>query len=235
MEPIKETSPRLKARIAGIAYLLVFLMGVFSLGSGKLFVSGDAAATAANILSHEPLFQWGWFCSVMGSVFYVVVTALFYELFKPVNKSISLIAAFFSLVGCAIGAVSTLFQLAALLVVKGGPSIGAFTTAQLQALAYLFVKLFGQSNNIGLIFFGFYCTLIGYLVFRSTFLPRILAVLMFMAGLAWLTYLSPALAHRVFPYHMALGILGEASLTLWLIVAGVNSERWKEQANAARG
>jgi hypothetical protein len=84
-----------------------------------------------------------------------------------------------------------------------------------------------------LVFFGFYCLLIGYLILRSTFLPRVLGVLMALAGLGWLTFASPGLAHSLSPFNLVPGILAEGALTLWLLVMGVNSERWKEQARAA--
>ncbi len=85
-----------------------------------------------------------------------------------------------------------------------------------------------------LVFFGLYCLLIGYLILRSTFLPRLLGVLMALGGLGWLTYLSPSLSSRLVPYNMAPGILGEASLTLWLLLAGVNAKRWLEQPSLSR-
>jgi hypothetical protein len=84
-----------------------------------------------------------------------------------------------------------------------------------------------------LVFFGFYCLLIGYLIFRSTFLPRILGALMAIGGLGWLTFLSPSLAHTLSPYNLAPGILGEGALTLWLLVMGVNVDRWNQQASAS--
>jgi hypothetical protein len=99
----------------------------------------------------------------------------------------------------------------------------------------VFVNLYAQAYNISLVFFGFYCLLIGYLIFRSTYLPRILGVLMGFAGLGWLTFLSPPLAKYLYPYILAPGIFGEGSLTLWLLVMGVNAQRWNEQASAAAG
>jgi hypothetical protein len=234
MQSIGEASPRRKARIAGVFYLLEMLTGAFAIifVGGRFFVFGDAAATATNILAHESLFQLGFAANLIQFACYVAVTGLFYDLFKPVNKSLSLLAAFFSLVGCAIGAVSCLFELAPLTVLGGAQYLNVFKVEQLQALAFMFLKLYGQLFNISFVFFGFYCLLIGYLIFRSTFLPRILGVLMAIAGLGWLTFLSPALTHALSPYILAAG-LGEVSLTLWLLVAGVNAERWKEQAGAA--
>ena len=86
-----------------------------------------------------------------------------------------------------------------------------------------------RSYGIGLVFFGCYCLLIGYLVFRSTFLPRALGVLMVFAGLGWLIFLWPPLANSLFPYVLAPGMLGEGALTLWLLAMGVNEHRWKER------
>jgi hypothetical protein len=104
---------------------------------------------------------------------------------------------------------------------------------QLQALAFLSCKLGGSAYNIGLVFFGFYCLLIGYLIFGSAFLPRILGALMGFAGLSWLTFPAPPLAKYLSPYISTPGVLGEGSLTLWLLVMGVNVQRWKEQASVA--
>jgi len=169
-------SPRLKARIAGIFWLMVFAAGSLALvvGHGALF-------SAANIVA--PL------C-------YIVVTLLLADLLKPVNRSVSLLAAFFGLVGCAI----SLFHLTRFLLVRD------------------------------LVFFGLQCLLVGYLIFRSTFLPRIFGVLMVFAGLGWLTFVSPPLANALSPYNLAPGMIGEGALLLWLIIIGVNVDKWKEQA-----
>jgi hypothetical protein len=235
MTPTGGASPRLKARIAGGFYLLEMLTGGFAifLVGGRLFVPGDPAATATNILAHESLLRLSFAANLMQFTCYIVVTGLFYALFKPVNRGLSLLAAFFSLVGCTIGAVSCLFELAPMAVLGGERSLKAFTAEQLQALVLTFLKLYGQAFDISFVFFGFYCLLIGYLIFRSRFLPRILGLGMALAGLCWLTFLWPPLAHSLSPYILAPGILGEGSLTLWLLVAGVNSARWNEQADAA--
>jgi hypothetical protein len=136
-------------------------------------------------------------------------------------------------VGCTVGAVCCLFQLAPLAVLGGAQYLDVFKVEQLQALALMFLKLYGQWFNTSFVFFGFYCLLFGYLIFRSSFLPRILGAGMTFAGLGWLTFLSPALAHHLVPYTLAAGI-GEVSLALWLLLAGVNAQRWKEQASTAQ-
>ena len=231
---IDETSPRLKARIAGIFYFLTFLTGgISAFVGGRLEVSGDAAATANNILAHPALFRLGFAADLSVVACYIAVTALFYELFKPVNRSLSLLAAFFSLVGCAIQASICLFHLAPFVVLGGAQYLSVFKVEQLQALVYMFLELYAQGFTICFVFFGFYCLLIGYLIFRSSFLPRFLGVLMAIGGLGWLTFLYPPLANSLWPYIAAPGILGEGSLTLWLLVMGVNAGRWKQQARAA--
>jgi Domain of unknown function (DUF4386) len=233
-ERITETSPRPTARITGVVYLLYFLTAIL----GELFlrglvVSGDAAATANNILAHQPLFRLGLATGLIATALYIAVTALFYGLFKPVNRSVSLLAAFFSLVGCAILAFSSLFQLAPLIVLGGSQYLNVFKVEQLRALAMMFLELNTQAGNICVVFFGVYCLLIGYLIFRSAFLPRILGVPMALAGLGWLTFLSPPLANYLSPYNLVLGFLAELALCLWLLVMGVDVQRWKEQASAA--
>ena len=97
----------------------------------------------------------------------------------------------------------------------------------------MFTKLNTYAFDIYLVFFGFWCILIGYLIFKSTFLPRVLGVLLTISGLGWVTYLSPPLAHNVYPFIATASAIGEIPLELWLIVMGVNVQRWKEQAGAA--
>jgi hypothetical protein len=235
MERIAEASTRPRARITGVVYLLYFLTAVF----GEFFmrglvVSGDAAATANNILAHQPWFRLGLATGLIATAFYIALTALFYDLFRPVNRSLSLLAAFFSLVGCAILAFASLFRIAPLVILGGrdGQYLSVFKVEQLRALASLFLELNGQCVNICFVFFGVYCLLIGYLIFRSAFLPRILGVLMVFAGLGWLTFLSPPLAHYLSPYIQV--FLAEGSLMLWLLVMGVNVAKWEEKASVWR-
>jgi hypothetical protein len=179
MERIAEASPRFKARIAGVLYLLSFLTAAFT----ELFVRGKLNSAGGLI-------------AVAGMV---AVTLLFYDIFKPVNKGLSLLAAFFSLVG----------------------------------LTFEALRLQPRGVNIAIVFAGFFCLLIGYLIFTSTFLPRILGALMVFAGLGWVTYLSPRLVNYLSPYNLASALLAEALVFLWLLLKGVNEQRWKEQASAA--
>lgn len=228
MERLAEASPRFKARIAGVFCLLTILTGGLAIFvRGRLVVSGDAAATATNILAHAPLFWLGVAAGFIAASCYIAVTLLLYDMFKPVNSNLSLFAAFFSLVGCVIAALSCLFHLASLVVLGVAQYLSDFR--QLRALALTFLKLRDQASDSSLVFVGIYCILIGYLILRSTFLPRILGLLMALGGLGWLTFFLPSLSKQLYPYNMAPGIIGEAALTLWLLVVGLNEQRWKEQ------
>ena len=175
---IADASPGFKARIAGVLSLLSLLAAVFGEFVIRRFeIAGDLLAVSGNI----------------------VVTLLLYDIFKPVNRGLSLVAASFNLVGLTCGAL------------RWNP----------------------QGVDIPVVFDGFSCVLIGYLIFRSSFLPRILGVLMAVGGLGWLTFLSPPLAKHLSPYNLALGLLGQESVMLWLLVMGVNVQGWNEQASAA--
>ena len=235
MERFAEASPCFKARMAGVSYLLGALTSVFGqmIVLGMLVVSGNATATAANILSHESLYRLGFVSSLMTVPFHIVWAVLFYGLFKPVNRSISLLAGFVMLMGCAMWVLSSLFHLAPLLVLQGKSSLSAFAPEQLQALALMLLKLNALAYDIGLVFFGLWCVLIGYLIFRSTFLPRIIGVLEVLAGLGYLTLLWQPLAHYLYPYNLALAGPGEISLLLWLLVKGVNVHKWRETEGVA--
>jgi hypothetical protein len=225
-----EASTRFKARVAGFFYFLLFPFGALSLLARRgIVVKGDAAATAAGLLLHETSFRLGVAGDLLAVVSYVVVTALFYELLKPVSRSVALIAAFFSLVGCGIQAFACAFELAPFVALGGEPSSSVFKADQLQALAYMSLKLYGPAYKIGLIFFGLYNLLNGYLILRSTFLPRFLGVFMVIAGLPWLVFLLP-LGNKVSPFAVAPAALGEGLLLVWLLVKGVNAQKWTEQA-----
>jgi hypothetical protein len=232
MERNAETSPRLKARITGVLYLLTVLTGIFAQGfvSGKLVVDGDAAATANNILTHRGLFQLGFAVYLIEMACQIAFTALFYDLLKPAGRTVSLLAAFLGLAGCVIKTFSRVFFIAPLFVLGGVHYLSVFSAEQLQALALLFLKVNDRGAAIALLFFGFYALLTSYLIIRSTFLPRILGVLGMFGGLGWLSFLYPPLGYRLFPYIAALGLLGAVSLILWLLVFGVNEQKWKEQA-----
>ena len=178
MKRVAEVSPRFKARIAGGLYVFSVLTALF-----LELVLGGRLGYAANIIQMSGM---------------AAVTLLCYSIFKAVNKSLSLLAASFNLVG----------------------------------LAFEAVRLNPHGTNIAIVFHGVFCILIGYLTFRSAFLPRILGVPMAFGGVSWLTFLLTSLAKYLSPYNLACGLLGEALVFLWLLGMGVHTERWKEQAGA---
>jgi hypothetical protein len=231
---IAEESPRFKARITGVFYLLTILTGIFAQGfvSERLVVSGDAATTAANILAHKGLFQLGFAAYLIEMACQIALAALFYGLLKPAGKSVSLVAAFLGLSGCVIKTFSRLFFIAPLFILGGAPYLSVFSAEQLKALALLFLKLNDRGAAIALVFFGFYALLTGYLIIKSTFLPRILGVLSMFGGLGWLTFLYLPLGSRLFPFIAIFALLGAAALIVWLLVKGVDQQRWKELAGA---
>jgi hypothetical protein len=155
-------------------------------------------------------------------------------LFKPVSARISLLGAFFGVVGCAILGASMLFEIAPPLVLGGAGYLSAFTADQLHAQAYLYLKLYSLGYGVSLVFFGFYQVVIGYLAFKSTFLPRMLGVLMAVGGLLGLSFLFPAFGAK-YLYTLLLPLdVGEALLPLWLVVRGVNDDRWNSIRSRAR-
>lgn len=235
IERSAETSPRLKARIAGTFSLLTILTGIFAQGfvSNRLVIDGDAVATATNILAHKGLFQLGYAVFLIEMACNISMTALFYDLLKPAGRSVSLVAAFLGFAGCVIKTFSRVFFIVPLFILGEAHYLSVFSAEQLQALALLFLKVNDRGAGMALVFFGFYALLTGYLIVRSTFLPRILGVLGMLGGLGWLSFLYQPLAHRLFLYVVALALLGSLAEIVWLLVFGVNEQRWKEQARAA--
>lgn len=230
-----ELSPRAKARIAGVFEALEGIASsqgqVFILG--RLVVAGSAAATASNILQHQKLVWFGFAISIAGVAFHIIWVTLFYFLFRPVNRTISLMSALIGVVVCAMQAVTALLYLAPLLILQGGNSLSGLTSLQLNALAMVFIKLNGYAFEVDLVFFGLWCALTGYLMFKSRFLPRVLGVLLAIDGLGWMMYVVPPFAVHIFPFIAGASAISEIPLQLWLIIMGVNSQRWHEQAKAA--
>jgi hypothetical protein len=229
-------SARVTARVAGAFYLVTTLTAIFAdmVVRGNIIISGNAAATAENILKSEFLYRVGFGADLIADATYVVVTALLYALLKPVNRNLSLAAAFLSLTGCAIGVVAALAHITPLLLLGGASYLDAFSMVQLRAMALFSLKFHSYAYNASLIFFGFYCVTIGYLIFRSTYFPRLVGALMTIAGFSLLLnsfalFLSPAL-YTALPDALGfVDLTGEAALMLWLLIAGVNVRRWEER------
>ena len=232
-QPTTATSPLFTARMAGFCWLMCFLTSGWAMSVGtRLIVGRDPAATAANLLANQSLYQASTAALLISGAFYIAATLFIYQVLKPVNNTLSLLAALFSLVGCAIGALACLFDVVPFILLKGAHFAAVFTTEQLRALTLMFLNVRVQANNTGLVFFGLHCLGVGYLILRSTFLPWFIGAVMVFAGFGWLTFLFPPLANSLAPYNIIPGGIGELSLTLWLLIKGVNVQRWREQASA---
>ena len=164
------------------------------------------------------------------------MTVFIYYVLKPVSRSLSLLGAFFGLAGVAIGGASWVIHLAPLLLLHGDQYLTAFTTSQLQTISLAALKLQLQVFPIGMVFFGIQCISIGYLVAQSTFLPRILGVILAIGGMCYViasfaNFLTPSFGPHLVPFMMPVALIGEGSLGLWLLVKGVNVKRWNEQVS----
>ena len=231
MNSTKQLSPRAKARWVGIFEIL---SGTFTTNGqitimNKVVVTGNAAATATNILDHELLFRFGFAFCLLGAAFHMAWALLFYELYKPVSRTVALFGLLTMTIGCAVLALGALFYISPLLVLTAGPSLTALTPDQLHALAYAFIKLNSANNNINLVFFGLWCALSGYLIARSNFLPRILGWLLMLDGIGWMLYVAPPIGNYLFPVIAVLCGLAELPLP-WFFIFGFNAERWEEYA-----
>jgi len=232
-----ETSPQVYARVGGVLYLIIIVAGLFgeAFVRGKLVVSGDATATAHNIMDSQLLWRLGIAGDLVMHMCDVALTMIFYVLLRPVNRNLALLAAFFNLVQSAILGANKLTLLVALFFLGSADYLKAFEPRQLHALAYLAIKTHGYGFGVGLLFFGCMCLVLGYLIRRSGYFPKILGVLMQIAGLCYLVnsfalLLSPTLANMLFPAILVPAFIGELSVCLWLLVKGVDVPRWKEKA-----
>lgn len=169
-------------------------------------------------------------------VLHLVWGLLLYELLPVVSRPVSLFALLLLIVGCALQATSALLLFAPLAVLTGGTALAALTLEQQQALAYLALRWNTYAYDVFLTFFGFWLIPTGYLIYRSTFMPRIIGAFLVLDGIGWSLFLSPPLGSSLFPLIAAGSGLGELPLIAWLLIRGVDVERWARHAagSAAR-
>ncbi|PWE17606.1 DUF4386 domain-containing protein [Marinicauda salina] len=217
------------ARTAGVFYLVIIACGLFAeLGvRGALLVPGDAAATAARIADAEGLFRLGLLSDAAMIASDIVVAVLFYALLRPAGATLALLAAGFRGIQAAVLAANLLNPVAALILLDAaGPAAGLGPAAR-ESLALSAMEVHAHGYDLGLIFFGFSCLIVGYLIVKSWILPRIIGGLVIAAGLVYLAgsltrFLAPSLIEAVAPLY-AIALVAELSLGLWLVVRGVRT------------
>ncbi len=231
---IADISPRKAALVAGLGYLIVFILGILSsfIALENLIVRGDAAATANNILASELLFRIGIASGVVLLVADAVIAWALYIFLKPVNESLSLLASWFRLLFVAIAGITLLNLLFVLLLLSGAEYLSVFETGQLQAQVMFLFNAHAFGMSLSWVFFGLHIFLLGYLIFKSSYIPRILGVLLMVASLGYqidsfASFLSSNYANNeaLFIVFVAVpAIIAEFSLTLWLLIKGRNVE-----------
>lgn len=230
-------SPRRLSRLTGVFYLITIVAAVIAQGviAERLVNSGDASVTAANILAHGDMYRFGFTAYMIEMVAQTVMTMLFYELLKPVSRTWSLIAAVIGVVGCGIKAMSRLFFVAPALVLEGTHYLNTFSTEQLHSIALLFYNVNEMGAAIAVVFFGFSTLITGWLILRSTYMPRVLGWFAVVGGIGWLAFLWPPLGYRLNLYIAAIGLLGAIATIVWLIGFGPNETRFAEQVRMEPG
>ncbi|MBD3367159.1 MAG: DUF4386 family protein [Candidatus Eisenbacteria bacterium] len=236
-----EVSPRLLARSAGVLYLVIIVFGLFgelSVRSG-LVVPGDVAATATNIVASGGLFRLGFLTDSVMFLCDVALAVLLYVLLRPVGKTVALVAMCFRLTQTAVIALNLLHYHAAMLALSGRAYTASFGPDQLNALASFFLDLHSHGYDLGLLLFGVHCLLLGYLIYRSGYLPKVLGVLLVAAGFTYLIgsytrFLVPQYVQTVAPIY-AVAIIAEVGICLWLLIRGVNVELWESASRRPHG
>jgi Domain of unknown function (DUF4386) len=233
------TSPQLYARTGGALYLVIIVLGAFSEGfvANKLVAPGDAASTAQNILASSELWRLGVAADLIVVFCAVPLLWIEYLLLRPVNQSLVLLSILFNLVSLAVEAISKLFLLVVLPTLGSADYSRAFEPQQLQVLANLALRSHDIAFNIALIFFAFTCLLNGYLIFKSDYFPKLIGILMQLAGISYLVacfaaLFAPAFADMITPAILLPPLIGESSFCLWLLIKGVDVDKWNFQMNA---
>lgn len=232
-------SSKKTARIAGVLYLIIIIAGIFAefFVRSRLIVPGDAAATANKITASGSLFRIGIAADLVMIASDVALALVFYVLFKPVSNSLSLLAAFFRLVQAAVLAINLLALFFVLQLLNGVDYLSVFSPDQLHALALLFLNAHGTGYSIGLVFFGINCFVLGYLVIKSGYFPRILGILLIFASLGYLIdSFAKVLLSDYENYEatftlvvFAPAFIGELSMCLWLLIKGVKTSETKSE------
>ena len=227
---IADQSPRKTARMAGLFYLIFTLTtALAAVVRSRIIVSGDAAATANNIVSSQGLFRVGFVTELVSAVFFLLAAWALYVLLKPVNKNLALLFLLLNLSGVAVECINALNLFAALQFLGGANYLNVFQTGQLQAMAMSFLNSYTNGFMIAQIFFGTWLLPLGYLVYKSRFLPKFLGILLILDFFCWTSYffqffLFPDYGILIYP-GSAVGFIAEISISLWLLIMGVKEQK----------
>jgi uncharacterized protein DUF4386 len=225
--------PRLLARIAGALYVIITGCALFAYlyVRNQVIVTDDMARTAANFLAHEQLYRLGFSAAVIVVICNLPMGLILFELLKVVNPRLALLALVFIITSTTLEAVNLFNYIEPLFTFNLPEYARAFDPEELQALARGPIRMFGYAFSVSLTFFGVFCALIGFLIFKSKFFPRILGLLMIVAGVTyWINGFRLFLALPI-PYIQWVTLVAELSLALWLLIVGVNEAKWRAQAN----
>jgi hypothetical protein len=223
-------SRKSKARFAGLLYFVFSLFGFFSLMyvPSKIIVSGDAAATARNIVEHELLFRAGILGNLIGSIGFIFVALALYELLKEVNKRQAVLMVVLIVISLPISLLNEVNHLAALKLLSGANYLSVFQKPQLDAMVMVFHGLWGQGINVAGIFWGLWLFPFGALVYKSGFIPRIIGALLIIAGFG---YLAGSFTAFLFPDYLSavsrvtnIVVSGELAIIFWLLIMGAKNE-----------
>lgn len=220
------------ARIAGFCYLVVIATGLFSevFVRQTLRVTNDALTTAHNIQTNEMLFRWGVVADLINFIVGIPTILIIYNFFKKSNKILLQIALTLVIIQTAIIAVNLLNQITPLLLLANETYLNTFQQSQLATLSLLSLNIQSQGYAIGLVFFGFYCILIGFVIYKTNAMPRVIGVLYAIAGLCYLInsftmFLSKGFANPIFVYLAIPIFIGELSVCLWLLLKGIDTTK----------
>lgn len=233
--PLSETSPSTRGRILAALYLIVIAGGILGQAviADRLIVPADAERTAANIRANASLYRLAYTIFMIEMVAQIVVSALFYDLLKPVNRSLARITAIIGITGAGIKAFARVFYYTPLILLSGAPYLSSIDPTQLAALSLAFIRINVQGAAVALVFFGVETLLRGWLIYRSGFLPRFLGVVSMVGGLGWLTWLWPPLGSQAFTAVALFALVGVVLTTGWLLIRGVDDAQWRERATLA--
>lgn len=232
----KEMTPTAKGRLGAVLLLLTIIGGIAAqafISDRLVIVTGDAAATARNIVANPNLIRLAYAIFMVEMACQVATTAVMYDLMKPVDSSLARTAAVFGFLGSGFKTFARLFFYAPLFVLGSAPYLAAYDAKQLEALAYLLIRIQAQGTQIALIFFAVGTLITGYLTFRSTFLPRVLGVVSMIGGTGWLMFLYPPLGSKLFMPIVLFALVSCAMSIGWLLIRGVDDKKWHEMAAAS--